>query len=238
MAEIRQHQVPPREISKREKFNKHGTAAQSADDGIHVAARAVKVEHPAAEIFEIADLRFEFFLWVLADARTSGEHDRGRQRGDALQRGDDLPNVVACAQGAVPAADEEIAGEEPAARRFVETDVVATVTGRVQNLEAVTFRLDPRLIRERARVTRFGPAPNDFAIRVQGLRVTRVGENRQGEGMGEDFQRRMLALQLSVRADVVFVGVGVDDVRQRNGTQSIGQFGRGEGTAAVDEQAA
>ena len=72
---------------------------------------------------------------------------------------------------------------------------------------------------------------------MQGLLAARVCQHAEGERVRVDFQSRALALQESVRADVVFVGVGVDDARQRRGAQRVEQFARGVGAAAVYQEA-
>lgn len=228
--------MPPREIAERDEFDEHRPAAQGADDGGRVPAFAVQVEDFFAEFFEVANLCFEFVFWIFADARATREHHRGWERGDAFQRGDDLPDVAALAQGAVVSSDEEIACEQPAAIWLVETDVIGTVAWGVENFETAVIGFDPRLIRERTGVARLRPAPHDFAIGMEWLFAARVGQNGKGERVGEDFQSRVLVLQQSVRADVVFVGVGVDEASRGRVFQRVGEFGRGVGASTVNEE--
>lgn len=151
--------MPAREISQGEYLYEHGLPAQSPDDGIGIPTLVIKFEHPVSKLFEICDLRFEFHFRILTDARTTRKHDSGRQCGDSFQRGDDLPDVIILAQGAFPPTDKQVAGEEPASFRDVETDVIRTVTGRIKHLQAKVFRFDPGLIQKRTRTGRFGPAP-------------------------------------------------------------------------------
>ena len=138
--------MPPREIPQGDKLDEHGLSTQGADDGIHVPALVVEREHFVSKLFEIRDLRLEFCLRILADAGAAGKHDGGGQCGDPFQRGDDLPDFVTFAHGAVPAADEQVTGEQPALFGRVETEVVGAVPGRVKRLEAEVLRFDPGLV--------------------------------------------------------------------------------------------
>lgn len=72
---------------------------------------------------------------------------------------------------------------------------------------------------------------------MQGLLASRVGQDGQGEWVREYLQGRVFALQQSVRADVVFVRVGVDEARRRGGAQRACQFAGGVGASAVNKEA-
>ena len=151
-------------MSQRDELDKHRAAEQRADDSSNTPTLPVERQHPLPQFFQIRDLGREFGCRVVAYAGAAGEEFGRWQRSDPFEGGDDFPHIVPGAQGAIPPAHEQVAAEEPAPLRLVQTDVVEAVAGGVDHLEAVVLGPDHLAVGDGLGLGRLGPAPHDTPV--------------------------------------------------------------------------
>ena len=132
----RANQVLPAEVAQSNVAQQHLLSEKFVSDSRAGKSFAVQVPDPRRRLFQELNLLPDLVLRRLFDAAASGEGNGGIEIRYFSERRHDIPDVVIGSQGPVFSSYEGVAGKEPSIGGFVQANMIHTVAGRVNDLEA------------------------------------------------------------------------------------------------------